>query len=177
MDGLQLHLLTNHLPIIGTMAALLVVILGMLRKNDGAITAGLIIYVVMAVAVVPAYLSGEEAEERIEEIAGVGLTVQMVAVPMDMSYVSHDVIHEHEEMAELSLWLTSLSGLLAIGALFTRSKQSPLAPKFAIAFVVLAVIAFGQAARTGHEGGKIRRPDLGTAVASPAGSEADEDEH
>ena len=161
MDGLQLHLLTNHLPIIGTMAALLVVILGMLRKNDGAITAGLIIYVVMAVAVVPAYLSGEEAEERIEEIAG----------------VSHDVIHEHEEMAELSLWLTSLSGLLAIGALFTRSKQSPLAPKFAMAFVVLAIIAFGQAARTGHEGGKIRRPDLGTAVAVPAGAEAEEDEH
>ncbi len=80
-------------------------------------------------------------------------------------------------MAELSLWLTSLSGLLAIGALFTRSKQSPLAPKFAMAFVVLAIIAFGQAARTGHEGGKIRRPDLGTAVAVPAGAEAEEDEH
>lgn len=159
MDGLQLHLLTNHLPIIGTMAALLVVILGMMRKNDGGITAGLIIYVAMAVAVVPAYLSGEEAEERVEKIAG----------------VSHDVIHEHEEMAELSLWLTSLSGLLALGALFTRSKQSPLAPKFAMAFVVLAVIAFGQAARTGHEGGKIRRPDLGTSVAAPHG--ADNDEH
>lgn len=161
MDGLQLHLLTNHLPIIGTMAALFVVILGMLRKNDGAITAGLIIYVVMAVAVVPAYLSGEEAEERVEEIAG----------------VSHDVIHEHEEMAELSLWLTSVSGLLALGALFARSKQSSLSPKVALAFVVLAVIAFGQAARTGHEGGKIRRPDLGTSVASPAGADAEEDEH
>jgi len=159
MDRLQLHLLTNHLPIIGTMAALLVVILGMLRKNDGAITAGLIIYVLMAVAVVPAYLSGEEAEERVEEIAG----------------VSHDVIHEHEEMAELSLWLTSLSGLLALGALFTRSKQSALAPKVAIAFVVLAVIAFSQAARTGHVSGKIRRPDLGTTVASPAETDTEED--
>lgn len=158
MDGLQLHLLTNHLPIIGTMAALLVVILGMLRKNDGAVTAGIIIYIVMAVAVVPAYLSGEEAEERVEDIAG----------------ISHNVIHEHEEMAELSLWLTSLSGILAIGALYTRSKQSPLAPKFALAFVVLAVIAFGQAARTGHEGGKIRRPDLGTTVASPSHDEEDE---
>ncbi len=158
MDGLQLHLLTNHLPIIGTMAALLVVVLGMLRKNDGAISTGLIIYVVMAVAVIPAYLSGEEAEERVENIAG----------------VNESVIHEHEEMAELSLWLTSLSGLLAIGALFTRSKQSALAPKFALAFVVLAVIAFGQAARTGHEGGKIRRPDLGTTVASPSHDEEDE---
>jgi len=158
MDGLQLHLLTNHLPIIGTMAALLVVVLGMIRKNDGAITTGLIIYVVMAVAVVPAYLSGEEAEERVENIAG----------------INESVIHEHEEMAELSLWLTSLSGLLALGALFTRSKQSSLAPKFALAFVVLAIIAFGQAARTGHEGGKIRRPDLGTSVASPESGEEDE---
>lgn len=158
MDGLQLHLLTNHLPIIGTMAALLVVILGMVRKNEGSISAGLIVYVLMAVAVVPAYLSGEEAEERVEHIAG----------------INESVIHKHEEMAELSLWLTSLSGLLAIGALFTRSKQSALAPKFALAFVVLAVIAFGQAARTGHEGGKIRRPDLGTTVASPSHDEEDE---
>ncbi len=158
MDGLQLHLLTNHLPIIGTMAALLVVLLGMIRKNDGAITAGLIIYVIMAVAVVPAYLSGEEAEERVENIAG----------------VNESVIHEHEEMAELSLWLTSVSGLLALGALYTRSKQSSLAPKAALAFVVLAIIAFGQAARTGHEGGKIRRPDLGTTVASPESGEEDE---
>jgi len=158
MDGLQLHLLTNHLPIIGTMAALLVVVLGMIRKNDGAITTGLIIYVVMAVAVVPAYLSGEEAEERVENIAG----------------INESVIHEHEEMAEFSLWLTSLSGLLALGALFTRSKQSSLAPKFTLAFVVLAVIAFTQAARTGHEGGKIRRPDLGTSVASPESGEEDE---
>ena len=46
-----------------------------------------------------------------------------------------------------------------------------------MAFVVLAIIAFGQAARTGHEGRKIRRPDLGTAVAVPAGAEAEEDEH
>lgn len=159
MDGLQLHLLTNHLPIIGTLAALLVVIVGMLHKSNGAVSAGLLIYVVMAAAVVPAYLSGEEAEERVEEIAG----------------VSHDVIHEHEEMAELSLWLTSLSGLLALGALITRSKQSSLAPRFSVAFVVLAIIAFGQAARTGHEGGKIRRPDLGTTVASP--TRAEEDEH
>jgi hypothetical protein len=158
MDGLQLHLLTNHLPIIGTLAALLVVLLGMIRKNDGAISAGLIIYVVMAVAVVPAYLSGEEAEERVENIAG----------------VNESVIHEHEEMAELSIWLTSLSGLLALGALFTRSKQSSFAPKFALAFVVLAIIAFAQAARTGHEGGKIRRPDLGTSVASPENGEEDE---
>ncbi len=140
------------------MAALLVVLLGMIRKNDGAITAGLIIYVIMAVAVVPAYLSGEEAEERVENIAG----------------VNESVIHEHEEMAELSLWLTSVSGLLALGALYTRSKQSSLAPKAALAFVVLAIIAFGQAARTGHEGGKIRRPDLGTTVASPESGEEDE---
>jgi hypothetical protein len=108
--------------------------------------------------VVPAYLSGEEAEERVENIAG----------------VNESVIHEHEEMAELSIWLTSLSGLLALGALFTRSKQSSLAPKFALAFVVLAIIAFAQAARTGHEGGKIRRPDLGTSVASPESGEEDE---
>ena len=158
MDGLQLHLLTNHLPIIGTLAALLVVIFGMIRRNDGAIAAGLIVYAVMAFTALPAYFSGEEAEERVEHIAG----------------IEHKVIHEHEEMAELSVWLTAISGVVALGAVFAQKKKPALAPNLALTFVVLAVIAFVQAARTGHEGGKIRRPDLGSPTA-PAGAETDDD--
>jgi asparagine N-glycosylation enzyme membrane subunit Stt3 len=161
MDGLQLHLLTNHLPIIGTLAALLVVVVGMIRKNDGAITTGLIVYVVMALAVVPAYLSGEEAEERVEHLKG----------------IDHDVIHEHEEMAEVSLWITALSGLVGLGALITRRKQHAFAPTFAMAFVVVAVLAFVQAARTGHEGGKIRRPDLGAPIQQTDSQDAESDEN
>lgn len=159
MDGLQLHLLTNHLPIVGTFAALLVVLIGMLRRSDAAISTGLIVYAVMALMAVPAYLSGEEAEERIEQIAG----------------INEGAIHEHEEMAELTLWLMTISGLLAIGAVVTHARNMKISSKIALAFVIVAIAAFAQGAWTGHEGGKIRRPDLGGPA--PAASGAEEDHH
>jgi len=159
MDGLQLHLLTNHLPIVGTFAALLVVLVGMLRRSDAAISTGLIVYAVMALMAVPAYLSGEEAEERVEQISG----------------INEGAIHEHEEMAEVTLWLTVISGLLALGAVITHHRNMKISSKIALAFVIIAIAAFAQAALTGHEGGKIRRPDLGGAV--PAASGTEEDHH
>lgn len=159
MDGLQLHLLTNHLPIVGTFAALLVVLVGMLRRSDAAISTGLIVYAVMALMAVPAYLSGEEAEERVEQISG----------------INEGAIHEHEEMAEVTLWLTVISGLLALGAVITHHRNMKISSKIALAFVIIAIAAFAQAALTGHEGGKIRRPDLDGAV--PAASGTEEDHH
>ncbi|MBU3699564.1 MAG: hypothetical protein FGM33_06065 [Candidatus Kapabacteria bacterium] len=157
MDGLQLHLLTNHLPIIGTFAALLVVLVGMIRRSDAAISAGLIVYAVMALTAIPAYLSGEEAEERVENIAG----------------INEGAIHEHEEMAEFTLWLTVFSGLLAVGAVVTHARNMKISSKIALAFVIIAIAAFAQAARTGHEGGKIRRPDLGSPAAASGQTETD----
>jgi predicted RND superfamily exporter protein len=147
MDALQLHLLTNHVPIVGTFAALLVVIVGMIRRSDAAISAGLIVYAAMAMVAIPAYLSGEEAEERVEHIAG----------------INEGAIHEHEEMAELSLWFTVISGVL--GAVIAHARNMKVSSKIALAFVIMAMVAFAQAARTGHEGGMIRRPDLGTTPA------------
>lgn len=157
MDGLQLHLLTNHLPIVGTFAALLVVLVGMLRRSDAAISTGLIVYAVMALMAVPAYLSGEEAEERVEQIAG----------------INEGAIHEHEEMAEVTLWLTVISGLLALGAVIAHHRNMKISSKLALAFVIIAIAATAQAALTGHEGGKIRRPDLGGAVQAASGTEED----
>lgn len=148
MDPLQLHLLVNHLPIIGAFTALIVVVIGMIRKDATIRSVGLSVYAVMALAVLPTYFSGEGAEERIENIAG----------------INHDVIEEHEESAELSLTVMLIAAAVAIGALYTHWKGQSLAPTLTMLFAVIAVLAMIQIARTGHEGGKIRRPDLGSPI-------------
>lgn len=148
MDPLQLHLLVNHLPIIGAFTALIVVVVGLVRKNTAVRTVGLSVYAVMALAVLPTYFSGEGAEERIENIAG----------------INHDVIEEHEESAELALTVMLIAAAVALGALFTQWKDMSIAPTLTTVFVVIALLAMIQIARTGHEGGKIRRPDLGSAA-------------
>lgn len=146
MDPLQLHLLVNHLPIIGALTALIVVVIGVLRKNVAVRTVGLSLYAVMALAVLPTYFSGEGAEARVENIAG----------------ISHDVIHEHEESAELSLIMMLVAAAVALAALVVQWRGMSVASTLSYLFVVIALISAIQIAFTGHEGGKIRRPDLGT---------------
>ena len=150
MDPLQLHLLVNHLPIIGALTALIVVVIGVLRKNVAVRTVGLSLYAVMALAVLPTYFSGEGAEERVENIAG----------------ISHDVIHEHEESAELSLIMMLVAAAVALATVVAQWKGMSIASTLSYLFVVIALISAIQIALTGHEGGKIRRPDLGSAVPS-----------
>lgn len=152
MNELQIHLFLNHVPILGALAALLVVIIGVVIKNNAVRMSGLVVYIVMALAVVPTYLSGEGAEERIENLAG----------------ISETVIESHEEMAELSLWIMLAAAAIGASALFTQWKGKSIAGTLSIAFVIVAIGAFIQIGLTGHEGGKIRRPDMTSGIAAPA---------
>ncbi|HLP28801.1 MAG TPA: hypothetical protein VK147_09180 [Candidatus Didemnitutus sp.] len=155
MNELQIHLFLNHVPILGALAALLVVIIGVVIKNNTVRMSGLAVYIVMALAVIPTYLSGEGAEERIENIAG----------------ISETVIESHEEMAELSLWIMLVAAAVGAAALFTQWKGKSIASTLSILFVLVAIGAFIQIGLTGHEGGKIRRPDMTSNVAAPAAAE------
>lgn len=149
MNELQIHLFFNHVPVIGAFVALLVVIIGIATKSNAVRATGLAVYVVMALAVVPTYLSGEGAEERIENIAG----------------ISETVIESHEDMAKLSLWLMLGAAVIGAASLYTQWKEISFASRLATVFLVVAVGAFVQIGLTAHEGGKIRRPDLGSQTA------------
>ena len=159
MDELQIHLLFNHVPVIGTLAALLVVIIGLVMKNNAVKMTGLAVYLAMALAVVPTYLTGEGAEDRVENIAG----------------ISENVIESHEEMAQLSFWIILATAAIAGVALFTQWKSMSVAPLISTLFVVIAIGASVQIGLTAHEGGKIRRPDLGSQTIAPAEAEEDKD--
>lgn len=152
MDALQLHLFYNHVPLIGALAALLVVVIGMVMRNKAVRMVGLAVYVLMALTVVPTYLSGEGAEEKVENIAG----------------INKDVIEEHEELAVVALWLMVAASVAAICAFVALWKSAPqnITAGLSIIFVVLAIAGFVQTALTAHEGGEIRRPDLETTPAT-----------
>lgn len=147
MDELQLHLLYNHVPLIGTFAAFLVFLIGMVMRNNAVRMAGLAVYVVMALTIVPTYLSGEGAEEKVEHVAG----------------ISNDAIKEHEEHAELALWLMVAAAVIGIVTFiaFWKTLRTDLTTGLSILFIVAAVAGFIKVGITAHEGGEIRRPDLG----------------
>lgn len=148
MDELQIHLFFNHAPIIGVMVATLVVIIGIVTKQVAVRTTGLALYVIFALTIIPTYVSGEGAEERVENIAGINDTS----------------IELHEDMAIVSLWATLVAAVLAGASYLAQMRTHRAARALTVAFVVVALAANVHVGLTAHEGGKIRRPDLGSTA-------------
>ncbi|MEO0332049.1 MAG: hypothetical protein AAF223_10235, partial [Bacteroidota bacterium] len=67
MNDAQIHLALNHFPIIGTLFGTVLLGIGVFGKNKSLLNTGLIILILMTLITIPVYLSGEGAEEIVEE--------------------------------------------------------------------------------------------------------------
>lgn len=144
MDGHYIHLLSNHFPVILSIAGFVVLTLGLTRHLKIVKQTGLAILFAASLSCIPAYLSGEEAEHKVEEYPG----------------VSHSIIEEHEEKAELAFLVTDLVGILSFVSLLLLSRDHQLAV-LANRFVWLASLAsIILLFNVGKSGGEIRRPEL-----------------
>lgn len=143
MDAAQLHLLLNHVPVVGAIFGLGLLAWGMLRGRDAVVRAALGALVIAGVAGVATYLSGEPAEEVVEEVAG----------------VSEALIERHEETA---IWATGgavLAGVVALAALAVHRGRS-VSRGFATLVLALALGTSGLMGWTAHLGGQIRHPEI-----------------
>ena len=144
MNEAHVHLVTNHLAIIIPFIALVVLIIGMISKSDAVKRTAYFLFILGAIATFPAFESGEEAEEIVEHLAG----------------VSHDLIHEHEEKAELFAILSYFLGGLALVALWANWKKKKFADTLMYVIVLYSVIVLYMAKETGTTGGEIRHPEI-----------------
>lgn len=146
MNDAQLHLILNHYPILGTLFGVLLAAYGFFAKNKSILHAGLVTLFVAALIAIPTYLTGEGAEEIVEELG-----------------VDHDVIHAHEEAAELAVWLMMGLGLLSAATFFLSLRASMNNSTIRILYIVTLVAGlavFGYMARVGGLGGKIRHTEV-----------------
>ena len=150
MDGLQLHLWVNHIPIIGTIIGVLLAFGGMIFKNETLRKTGLVVYIVTGLAVFPANFTGEEAEHIVED------TITWA----DQEQLHHS-IHEHEEQAETAMTLTVIGMVLAALSLFGWPRSESIQRLLGAAFLIAGIAGSIVIGLAGHEGGKIMRPHLG----------------
>jgi glucan phosphoethanolaminetransferase (alkaline phosphatase superfamily) len=145
MNAAYFHLLINHLPIVGSFIGFLLIFYSSIISKDlSNIKAGLIILTLSCFSVLPVYFSGEGAEEIVEHLAG----------------VSHDHIEEHEEIAELGLYVSLFVGLLSSIAFLMVSRKnsnSTLFTNITLFAAFLLVILF---VLIGHTGGEIKHPEI-----------------
>jgi uncharacterized membrane protein len=144
MNAAHLHLALNHVPVVGIWFALLVLVLALLRASEELKRAALILFAAVGLASVPAYFSGQEAEEIVEHLPG----------------VEHDRIEEHEESGR---WAAILGGALALlaAALLWRFRAPHPLPGWAVGVpLLLALIVGAVMARTATLGGEIRHEEI-----------------
>jgi hypothetical protein len=155
MSSIHLHLMLNHVPVIGMVFALLILGVAAWRRNDGMSRLGLAVMVGLAAVTAVVFVTGEPAEEAVEQIAG----------------VSEAMIHPHEEAAEASLIATAIAGTLALIALGAFRRRA--VPRWVTGAAFTAALAVStMLGWTANLGGQIRHTEIGgTAAASTSDEE------
>ena len=143
MNGAHLHLLLNHLPILGSLFGFVLLLVALVSRQPLLVRAGLITLLLAAALAIPANLTGEEAEEVVEDYPG----------------VTHALIHAHEEAAELALWVLVGTGALALVSLLLLARNHARAALLTRLTLAGALVSFGLMARAGNLGGQIMHPE------------------
>lgn len=159
MNNAHWHLVVNHLPIVGLLIGVLVLIAGLsLKKIEVQLTA-LGIFIFSALAAIAAFYTGEGAEDVVENLAG----------------ISETLIHKHEEYAETFYMLTLVLGGLSLLAFVTTVRNWKYAKYLVILCLAIAVADGVLAKYVGTSGGEIRHTEIrGDAQVIPLES-GDED--
>lgn len=150
MNSTHWHLILNHFPVIGTLGGIVVLLYGLIRKNNDTKVLGAFLIVAMAVVSVIVMQTGEAAEELVEKIPG----------------ISEAAMEAHEDAAKIANIILIASGVVSFISLllyFTKRSAFNIAISSAL---ILSCVAFGFMAYTGYLGGKIRHTEITTGANS-----------
>ena len=151
MNPVHFHLLFNHVAILSAVFSILIFSAGLIMSDRVLVRTAMIGFIFSALITIPVFLTGESAEDAVEDLPG----------------VTHAIVHSHEEAAEFSIWMIEILGLISLVSLFAAEKFRRILTTL---LVIFAIVATTTLIYTGMEGGKIRHSEIrgdGTA-AEPA---------
>lgn len=150
MNQTHLHLLITHLPIIGSILGAFVLIHGIWKNSNTTLLAAYNIFLISAIGAGVAYLTGESAEETVEDLPG----------------ISKNLIEEHSDSALIALICLIVVAAISLAGLYVNWKKPLSIRPIALVALIASLIAFCFVARTGYLGGQIRHTEIGTGEAS-----------
>ena len=156
MNAAHWHLILNHIPLVGIGFVILLMIIALARKSPELKNVAQIFTVIVALWAIPSYLTGEPAEETVEDMPG----------------ISENPIHEHEEFAEKAFIFIEVVGGIALIALIGGRFNKKLGNTLAVVTLVGLIAGGGLIAWTANLGGKIHHQEIRgekTALSPPAG--------
>ena len=150
MNAVHWHLALNHLPVVGSVFAILLLGWAVYRRSDELLRTALGGIALVTVACFPAYFTGEPAEESVRQLPG----------------VSRDVVKAHEEAAEKAFTVLFVVGVGAAGMLVWMRRQ-PIPRWVGVGLLVGLLGAAGLLGWAANLGGKIRHPEIREAGERP----------
>lgn len=144
MNQAHLHLVVNHFPIIIPIIGLIIMILGFFFRSDVIKRVAFFIFILGAISILPAFITGEGAEEVADEIEG----------------ISKRFMEDHEDAAKKFALLSYSLGLLSLAGLWASWRQKIYAGLIAIISIILVAGVLVLGKQTGTTGGEIRHTEI-----------------
>jgi uncharacterized membrane protein len=144
MNDAHLHLVLNHLPIIIPVIGLLILLGGIVFKSEIVKRTAYLIFMLGAIVTIPAFATGEGAEEVIEELAG----------------VDENLIKTHEEIAETFAILCYALGGISLVGLWANFYKKSFSTSISYLTILVCAVTFYYAKQTGTTGGEIRHSEI-----------------
>lgn len=151
MNAVHIHLLLNHLPVIGSLIGVALLVVALLRRDSGLAKVTLGLFVALAGIALVVFLTGEPAEELVEGLAG----------------VSESILEAHEEAAVVATVAIGVLGVAALG-LLVMFRQRRLPRWATLATLVAALLVAGVMGWTANLGGQIRHTEIRPSAAADA---------
>ena len=144
MNGAQLHLITVHLPVVGTLAAVALLLLAIARNSESLVRVALGFLVFGALCAAAAYFSGPYAHE----------------VTQDHASLDEHLVEQHALVARAAFFALVILGAISIKIWWdsTRISETKKGARLGLLAATLAIAWL--MAWTAHLGGVIRHPEI-----------------
>lgn len=147
----HLHLMLNHIPVLGTLFGLVLLVAGMLVNSDSVKRVALYTFIASAAMAGATFLTGEPAEMVVKGLAT----------------VSADMIEEHEEFAEAAMSGSVALGVISAGLLYYFRGKSPGGRPLVVTLLAAAAVT-GMFAWTANLGGMVHHQELRPGFVAPS---------
>lgn len=160
MNSVHLHLLLNHVPVIGAVIGVGLLAVALLRRSSDLGKTAMALFTILAATSVVVFVSGEPAEELVEKLPG----------------FSEALTERHEEVARVAMIAMIIVGVFSVVGLLAFWKRA-LARWVTPVALALSLVATGIMGYAANLGGMIRHTEIrSSSAAVSATDDVDETE-
>jgi len=152
MNWAHVHLIINHVPVIGILGASLLLAYSLIRRSEEVKIVSFGVIAILALITPAVFLTGEAAEKVVKSIPG----------------VTETYIGRHEEIASLTLILMEIVGITSLAGLMLLRRTGAIPKWVVVMILVLSLITTAIATLTANLGGQIRHTEIRDDVGSRA---------